>query len=54
MARTHQTTRKSTGGRFPMGQLAPRYPAAQLEAQLEEVKKEVRDYLVELQPEMVD
>jgi hypothetical protein len=48
MARTRQTARKSTGGRFPMGQLAPRYPAAQVEAQLEEVQQEVGDYPVQV------
>jgi hypothetical protein len=38
MAKTRQTARKSTRGRFPMGQLAPRYLAAQVEAQLEEAQ----------------
>jgi hypothetical protein len=33
--------------------LAPRYPAAQVEAQLEEMQQEVGDYPVQLQPEMV-
>jgi hypothetical protein len=37
-----------------MGKLAPRYPAAQVEAQLEEVQQEVGDYPVQLQPEMVE
>jgi hypothetical protein len=37
-----------------MGQLAPRYPAAQVEAQLEEVEQEVGDYLRQVQPEMVE
>jgi hypothetical protein len=37
-----------------MGQLAPRYPAAQVEAQLEEVQQEVGDYPVQVQPEMVE
>jgi hypothetical protein len=34
--------------------LAPCYPAAQVEAQLEEIQHEVGDYLVQLQPEMVE
>jgi hypothetical protein len=34
--------------------LAPRYPAAQVEAQLEEIQQEVEDYPVQLQPEMVE
>jgi hypothetical protein len=34
--------------------LAPRYPTAQVEAQLEEIQQEVRDYPVQLQPEMVE
>jgi hypothetical protein len=54
MARTRQTARKSTGGRLPLGQLAPRYPTAQVEAQLEEMQQEVGDYLVQLQPEAVE
>jgi hypothetical protein len=37
-----------------MGQLDPRYPAAQVEAQLEEVQREVGDYPVQVQPEMVE
>jgi hypothetical protein len=37
-----------------MGQLAPRYPAAQVEAQLEKVQQEVGDYPVQLQSEMVE
>jgi hypothetical protein len=37
-----------------MGQLAPRYPAAQVEAQLEEVEQEVGDYLRQVQPKMVE
>jgi hypothetical protein len=37
-----------------MGQLAPRYPAAQVEAQLEEIQQEVGYYSVQLQPEMVE
>jgi hypothetical protein len=32
-----------------LGQLAPRYPAAQVEAQLEEIQQEVGDYPVQLQ-----
>jgi hypothetical protein len=54
MARTRQTARKSTGGRLPLGQLAPRYPAVQVEAQLEEMQQEVGDYPVQLQPEAVE
>jgi hypothetical protein len=46
MARTCQTAHKSTGGRYPMGQLAPRYPAAQVVAQLDEVQQEVGNYPV--------
>jgi hypothetical protein len=38
MDRSRQTVRKSTGGWFPIGQLAPRYPAAEVEAQPEEVQ----------------
>jgi hypothetical protein len=53
MARTRQTARKSTEGRLPLGQLAPRYPAAEVEAQVVEVQQEVKDYPVQLQPEMV-
>jgi hypothetical protein len=34
--------------------LAPHYPAAQVEAQLEEIQQEVGDYPVQLQPEMVE
>jgi hypothetical protein len=34
--------------------LAPRYPAAQVEAQLEKVQQEVGDYPVQLQSEMVE
>jgi hypothetical protein len=34
--------------------LAPHYPAAQVEAQLEEVQQDFGDYLVQLQPEMVE
>jgi hypothetical protein len=37
-----------------LGQLAPLYPAAQVEAQLEETQREVGDYPVQLQPEMVE
>jgi hypothetical protein len=37
-----------------MGQLAPRYPAAQVEAQLEEVQQEIGDYPVQVQLEMVE
>jgi hypothetical protein len=37
-----------------MGQLAPRYPAAQVEVQLEEVQQEVGDYPLQVQPEMVE
>jgi hypothetical protein len=48
MARTRQTARKSTGGRLPSGQLAPRYPAVQVEAQLEEMQQKVGDYPVQL------
>jgi hypothetical protein len=54
MARTHQTARKSTGGHLLLGQLAPCYPAAQVEAQLEEIQQEVEDYPVQLQPEMME
>jgi hypothetical protein len=39
MARTYQTPCKSTGGRFPAGQLAPRH---QLEAKVEEDPEEVQ------------
>jgi hypothetical protein len=46
MARTRQTARKSNGGRLPLGQLAPHYPAAQVEAQLEDIQQEVEDYPV--------
>jgi hypothetical protein len=42
MARTYQTPRKSTGGRFPAGQLAPRHqPEAEVEEDPEEVQTEV-------------
>jgi hypothetical protein len=34
--------------------LAPRYPAAQVEAQLEEIQQEDGDYPIQLQPEMVE
>jgi hypothetical protein len=54
MARTRQTARKSTGGRLPLGQLAPRYLEAQVEAQLEDIQQEVGDYLEQLHPEMVE
>jgi hypothetical protein len=54
MAKTRQTARKSTGGHLPLGQLAPRYPAAQEEAQLEEMQQEIGDYPVQLQPEAVE
>jgi hypothetical protein len=37
-----------------MGQLAPRYLATQVEAQLEEIHQEAGDYPVQLQPEMVE
>jgi hypothetical protein len=46
MARSRQTARKSTGGRFPYGQLASRHPTAEVEAQPEEVQQEVADYPV--------
>jgi hypothetical protein len=54
MARTRHTACKSTGGRLPLGQLAPRYPTAQEEAQLEEMQQEIGDYPVQLHPEAVE
>jgi hypothetical protein len=39
MSRTYLTPRKSTGGRFPRGQLAPRY---QLEDVVEEEPEEIQ------------
>jgi hypothetical protein len=54
MSRSRQTARKSTGGCFPVRQLAPRYPAAQVEAQSEEVQQVVGDYPIQVQPEMVE
>jgi hypothetical protein len=52
MARSRQTACKSTGGRFPIGQLAC-YPAAEVEAQPEEVQEEVGDYPVQVHLGMV-
>jgi hypothetical protein len=41
MPRTYQTPRKSTGGRFPAGQLAPRHqPEVEVEEDPEEVQQE--------------
>jgi hypothetical protein len=37
-----------------MGQLAFRYPAAQVEVQVEEVQQDVGDYPVQVQLEMVE
>jgi hypothetical protein len=37
-----------------LGQLAPHYPAAQEEAQLEVMQQEIGDYPVQLQPEVVE
>jgi hypothetical protein len=54
MARSRQTACKSIGGRFPIGQLAPHYPAAEVEAHPEEVQQEVGDYPVQVQPGMVE
>jgi hypothetical protein len=48
MARSRQTARKSTGGRFPYGQLAPRHPPAEVVEQ-----QEVEDYPVQVHPEMI-
>jgi hypothetical protein len=50
MARTYQTPRKSTGGRFCAGQLAPRYPEVVVEEDPEEVQPEAE---VEEDPEEV-
>jgi hypothetical protein len=54
MARSRQTARKSTGGHFPYGQLAPRHPAVEMEAQPEEVQQEVADYPVQVQSGMIE
>jgi uncharacterized protein YciI len=51
MARTYQTHRKSTSGRFPAGQLAPRYqPEVVVEEDPEEVQPEAE---IEEDPEEV-
>jgi hypothetical protein len=50
MARTYITPRKSTGGRFPSGQLAPRHHLEDVEEELEEFQPEVE---VEEDPEEV-
>jgi hypothetical protein len=51
MARTYLTPRKSTGGRFPRGQLAPRH---QPEVVVEEEPKEVQpEAEIEEDPEEV-
>jgi hypothetical protein len=41
MARTYMTPRKSTGGRFPSGQLAPRHRLEDVEEEPEEFQPEV-------------
>jgi hypothetical protein len=50
MARTYMSPRKSTGGRFPSGQLAPRHRLEDVEEELEEFQPEVE---VEENPEEV-
>jgi hypothetical protein len=50
MARTYMTPRKSTGGRFPSGQLAPRHRLEDVEEEQEEFQPEVE---VEEDPEEV-
>jgi hypothetical protein len=63
MARTYMTARKSTGGRFPTGQLAPRHCVEdveeepeefQPEAEMEENPEEVQPKLEEEDPEEVE
>jgi hypothetical protein len=57
MARTYQTPRKSTGGRFPHGQLAPRHqPEDVVEEEPEEVqpKPEIEEDPEEVQQEDPD
>jgi hypothetical protein len=54
MARTYETPHKSTGGRFPTGQLAPRHqPEVEVEEDPEEVQLEVEveEDSEEVQPE---
>jgi hypothetical protein len=54
MTRTYLTARKSTGGRFPRGQLAPRHqPEVVVEEEPEEVQPEaeIEEDLEEIQPE---
>jgi hypothetical protein len=50
MARTYMTPRKSTGGRFPSGQLTPRHRLEDVEEEPEEFQSEVE---VEEDPEEV-
>jgi hypothetical protein len=50
MARTYMTPRKSTGGRFPSGQVAPRHRLEDVEDEPEEFQPEVE---VEEDPEEV-
>jgi hypothetical protein len=53
MARTYMTPRKSTGGRFPSGQLAPRHRLEDVEEEPEEfqLEVEVEENPEEVQPE---
>jgi hypothetical protein len=53
MARTYMTPRKSTGGRFPTGQLAPRHRLEDVEEEPEEFQPEaeIEENPEEVQPE---
>jgi hypothetical protein len=52
MARTYQTARKSTGGRFRFGQLAPRHQS-EIEEHPEEVQPEIEENREEVQPKIM-
>jgi hypothetical protein len=56
MARTYLTPRKSTGGRVPTGQLAPRHRLEDVEEEPEEIQPEaeIEEALEEVQPEPVE
>jgi hypothetical protein len=56
MARTYLTPRKSTGGRVPTGQLAPRHRLEDVEEELEEIQPEaeIEEDAEEVQPEPVE
>jgi hypothetical protein len=52
MARTDQTARKSTEGRYHYGQLAPRHQPEVVEKP-EEVQLEIEEYPEEVQPKIM-